>query len=343
MPSVNVRPLQSILCPVELERPSDAALRYAFFLAEAFYASLEVVHARAPTPEAPPDAGTSRASGARAEHSLNERIARKHIEGMIQSVTTAIPGRASVHIVDGGPLSGVLRAALRFRSDLIVVGSHFEANTDWLFGASLDEQIAYAAACAVLSVHEGGQRLTLRVRNILMPVDLQHSQALAVEWSGAFARCFGATVELLSVRSTSPLEAEVDDESMRDGGHETLDDLRDRLRTAGVGVGNTSAGSDAAFERILRRTESGGCDLVVMSAESRNKRMNVTEPSLTASVRRHASIPVLSVRPSGSQPAVALRGRGGESADRELGIPGGSARSGTLRDAAAKSVGIPVA
>jgi nucleotide-binding universal stress UspA family protein len=163
--------------------------------------------------------------------------------------------------------------------------------------------------------------LTLRVRNILMPVDLQRSQALAVEWSGAFARCFGATVELLSVRSTPALDDEADHGSMRDGRHETLDDLRDRLRTAGVGVENAPAGGDAAFERILRRTESGGCDLVVMSAESRNKRMSVTAPSLTASVRRHASIPVLSMRAPGSELAATLRGRGSEIADRELPIP----------------------
>ena len=314
---MTTRPVQSILCPIDIERPSDAALRYAFFLAEAFYASLEVVHARPPTSDPLKSADVGSGARARAQHSMNERFARARLVGLLQRVTTAVPGRASAHVVEGGPVSGTLRSALRFRSDLIVMGSHFEARSDWLFESSLGEQIAYAAACPVLSVHEGGQRMPLLVRNILLPVDFHHPLALATQWTIAFARCFGATVELMSFRSTSQLEGEPDDAPLQAGEPLKLHELRDRLRAAGVGVENATASDDGAFERILRRTESGGCDLVVMGAEPRDKRMSVTKPSLTASIRRHASIPVLSVRPPGSQSAVIGRGLGAESANGE--------------------------
>jgi nucleotide-binding universal stress UspA family protein len=197
------------------------------------------------------------------------------------------------------------------------MGSHFEARSDWLFESSLGEQIAYAAACPVLSVHEGGPRMPLLVRNILLPVDCHRPLALATQWTIAFARCFGATVELMSVPNTSQLEGETGDAPLHDGEPLKLQELRDRLRAAGVGVGNATASDDGAFERIMQRTESGGCDLVVMGAETRDKRMSVTQPSLTASIRRHASIPVLSVRPPGSQSAVTRRGLGAESANRE--------------------------
>jgi nucleotide-binding universal stress UspA family protein len=310
---MTTRPVQSILCPVDIERPSDAALRYAYFLAEAFYASLEVVHARTPTSDPLRSLDVGSGARARAEHSLNERFARGRLVGLLQRVTTAVPGRASAHVVEGGPVSGVLRSALRFRSDLIVMGSHFEARSDWLFESSLGEQIAYAAACPVLSVHEGGERMPLLVRNILLTVDFHNPMALATQWTIAFARCFGATVELLSVRRASHL----DGEPTQVGEPLKLQELRDRLRAAGVSVDSATACDDGAFERILRRTESGACDLVVMGAEPREKRMSVTQPSLTASIRRHASIPVLSVRPPGSQSALIGRGLKAENAHSE--------------------------
>jgi len=302
---MTMRPIQSILCPVDLERPSRTALGYAFFLAEAFYASLEVTCARAALPTLVPGTDSRQEEGGRAANSLNERIARDRLDELLRNVTTAVPGRASAHIVEGEPLSGILRCALQFRSDLIVVGSHFEARPDWHFAATLGEQIAYAAACPAISVHEGGQRRAPRVKHILMPVDFR-SDATAVEWTTLFGRCFDATVELLQVRSMSGLAGE-STQADRDGEHVKLDEVRDRLRASGIRVEETRSGEGTAFERIMKRTESGGCDLVVMAADPRTKTMSVIEPSLAASVRRHASIPILSARPPSSQSTVAWR------------------------------------
>src|SRR6185503_16824631 len=249
----NMRPVESILCPIDIERPSDAALHYAFFLAEAFYAALEVVHAQAPASNLLRGSG----SGALSEHSIYERAARARLEGLLRNVTTAVPGRAAAHVVEGGPVYGVLRSALRFRSDLIVLGSRFEARPGWLFEASLGEQIAYAATCGVLSVHEGGPRVAPRMRKILLPIDAHGHSALAVPWTIEFARCFGATVELLSIGEATHHDGEPDSVSGRSDEPAKLEELRDRLRAAGVGVENAPSGNDGAFERILRRTESG--------------------------------------------------------------------------------------
>jgi nucleotide-binding universal stress UspA family protein len=311
---VTVRPVQSLLCPIDLERPTLDALRYAFFLAEAFYASLEVTGALAPLPDVPVGLGARREDGGPATHSLNERIARGRLETLLRGVTTAVPGRASPHIVEGELLPGVLQCARRFQSDLIVVGSHAEARTDWVFGASLGEQIACVAACPAISVHEGAQPQSMRVKHILVPVD-PRSEVLSFEWTMLFARCFDATVELLYVPSASVLGGEPQHAETRDREQVKLDDLREKLRTSGVRVEDKRDGEGTAFERILQRTESGACDLVVMVAEPRGKKASVTEPSLTAGVRRYVSIPVLSVPPPGSHLTIVPRG-----SERELNL-----------------------
>jgi nucleotide-binding universal stress UspA family protein len=295
-----MRTIENILCPIDVERPSNAALRYAFFLAEAFYASLDVVHARG-TPDLTHAPGLS----ATPKYPKSENLMRE-LGTLLRAVTTSVPGRAAAHVVEGGPLSAILRTALRFQTDLIVVGSRFEASPTWLFGSNVGEQLAYAAACPVLSVPERAPPSPLRVRRILLPVASGRSATLAVQWTAEFARRFGATVELLDVdRDPGPHP------SAEHPGKD-FEELREMLRVAGIGVKEGGSVRSGAFERILERTESSGCDLVVMAAEPRGKRMSVTQPSLTATICRHALIPVLSVR--GAQPGSAVAKLG--SADR---------------------------
>jgi nucleotide-binding universal stress UspA family protein len=316
---MTLRPIQSLLCPIDLERPTLDALAYAFFLAEAFYASLEVISTRTPSTPLPSSTGARRQAADRAVHSLNEHASRGRLEELLRGVTTAVPGRASAHVVDGGPISGVVRCALQFRSDLVVVGSHFEARPDWMFGASHGEQIAHAAPCPTVSLHEGGQRAATRVKHILVPV-ASRSEVLSLEWSTLFARCFDATVELLHVpASPEPHGAHRGD--ARDQRHVTLDALQDTLRVSGVRVDEARDDDGTALERILKRTESGGCDLVVMVEQPDARKMTAAEPSLTARVRRHATIPVLTVRPSGSHLTLVPEGEESETPPAERGMP----------------------
>jgi nucleotide-binding universal stress UspA family protein len=296
-----MRTIENILCPIDVERPSNAALRYSFFLAEAFYASLDVVHARG-TPDLLED---PRFSSVSPRYPKSENLMRE-LGTLLRAVTTSVPGRAAAHVVEGGALSAILRSALRFQSDLIVVGSRFEASPTWLFGSNVGEQLAYAAACPVLSVPERAPPSALRVRRILLPVASGRSATLLVQWTAAFARRFGATVELLNVhRDPGP-------HSGAEHPGAAFEELREMLRVAGIGVENGGSVRGGAFEGILERMESGGCDLVVMAAEPRGKRMSVTQPGLTATICRHALIPVLSVRGADSGSAVARLG----SADR---------------------------
>lgn len=294
---VTMRTIENILCPIDVERPSNAALRYAFFLAEAFYAALDVVHARG-TPDPTEDPGLSSVTH---RYPKSENLMRE-LGTLLRAVTTSVPGRAAAHVVEGGPLSAIIRSALRFQSDLIVVGSRFEASPSWLFGSNVGEQLAYAAACPVLSVPERAPPSALRVRRILLPVTMGHSATLTVHWTAAFARRFGATVELLNVdRDPGPHPTAEDPGA-------ACEELREMLRVAGIGVEDGGSVRVGAFERILERTESTGCDLVVMAAEPRGKRMSVTQPSLTATICRHALIPVLSVRGADSGSTVATLG-----------------------------------
>jgi nucleotide-binding universal stress UspA family protein len=295
-----MRRVQRILCPTGLKRPDYASLRYAFFMAERFHASLDVIHACASSIPAPrmrfahPEP--------RIEQLITDQNLRKRLGDVLRTVTTAVPGRATAHVMDGRPLTAILHAIRRFETDLIVLGCPAQATSSWLFIANVAEQVACAASCAVLSVPER-RDVPLQVRGILLPVDFSPSTAAAVDCAAVFARRFNAPIELLHVRRGSQ-SARSDALECAGAGHAEaqLDDIRDRLRAAGVRLDRATLVDGSAFERIVERTQAEGCDLVVMSTDTRPKNAAMIGPGVLASVRRQAAVPVLSVRTPRSEP-----------------------------------------
>lgn len=307
-----MREVHRILCPTELERPAYTPLRYAFFVAERFHASLDVIHARSSPMKAPRMRFAY--SESRIAQLITDQSVRKRLDDVVRAIITAVPGRAAAHIVDGQPLAAVLGSVRRFESDLIVVGSRVDAKPRRLLVANFAEQVAYTVACAVLSVPEGNSDCALRVRRILVPVDFSSSTAAAIDGAAVFARRFDAPVELLHVRgsSASHAEDEISDSHAEDEisrlprlgrAKAQLEELQDQLRTAGVAVACATLVDGAPFERILERIRVNECDLVVMSTDSCRKTVGVICPGVLASVRRCAPVPVLSLRGPHFEPA----------------------------------------
>lgn len=289
--------VREILIATDIERPARAALRCAFFFAEQFHASLRVVHAWSPS-EVPSrkDAGASRR---RHESALSEQHLRERLNVIVGEVPTAAPGCATTEIADGPAAAAVLACAHRDKSDLILLGSTLSTAPVFSAGHTIAEQLTREARCPVMSVPHAVNR-PLRCQRIVLPLG-GCAMASAVEWAALFARRFSAVVELLDVRAGCESSVARDRSEL---------DVEDAFRAAGVAVEHSGDDRDGDLtERVLRRIDRGGCDLVVMDTQ-----WSDAGDRAVAGVRRCGDTLVLSLRGEATNGLFATRGLRGERA-----------------------------
>jgi nucleotide-binding universal stress UspA family protein len=295
-----MRSLNRVLCPTEIERPADVPLRYASFVAERFGAALDVIHVRAPDP-ATHGLVFHTPAQARAFHVISDHERHAQLQRVLRDLGGVLPRNTAAHVVDGPPLTGIARSIDRLTSDLIVMDASVPADSGSQFLATLAEQIAQTAPCAVLTVDESSTAPPLRLRRILLPIDFSPATPIALGWAAAFARRFDASIELLHVRqaATPELTAEQYLECFSPRGSACrasalLERLETWLSEWGAEVADRTVTDGSPFERILERLER--TDLVVMSTDTIPSNDGMIGSGVLASVRRRASIPVLSIR-----------------------------------------------
>jgi nucleotide-binding universal stress UspA family protein len=277
--------IRKLLCPTEIERPARSALRYSFFIADGFHAALDVIHAAGSEPRRDvPTINEQPPAQLRRESTLCQQL-----EAIVRAVPTATPGRANTHVMDGGLAVATLAFCASHGSDLILLESELEP--DWSLTMSdvrgpIDD-IAHRASCPVLTIPKKAASPAPRIARVLFPVGSASSADGALQLAAAFAQKFGATVELLRIRDPG-LNADVLPESC-------FWEIQDGLRLAGVPVEHSAREGSDATDCILSRIDAGGCDLVVMGAQSRGSAAEDRAGTI-AKVRRKSWIPVLSLR-----------------------------------------------
>ncbi len=295
-----MRSLNRVLCPTEIERPADVPLRYASYVAERFDAALDVIHVRAPDPAAHRLVFHTPAQ-ARAFHVISDQERDAQLQRVLRGLSGVLPRNTAAHVVDGPPLTGIARSIDRLLSDLIVMDARAPSDSASQFLATLAEQVAEIAPCAVLTVDESSTAPAPRLRRILLPVDFSPATPIALGWAAAFARRFDASIELLHVRQAATPELSAEQYlkcfSPRDGACRAsalLERLETWLTDWGAEVTERTVTDGSPFERILERLDR--TDLVVMSTDTIPNNDGMIGAGVLASVRRRASIPVLSIR-----------------------------------------------
>jgi nucleotide-binding universal stress UspA family protein len=273
--------VREIMCATDVERPSYAGLRYAFFLADQLQCSLQVVHACPETESVRPN--TYQSGAQRLEHVHATHRLRARLEVLVREVPTGSSGRATTHVVDGKLAEALLAHAERQRPALIVLGA--AAKDSASPGESLAQRLTRQASCPILTVPAREPGPSPRVKRILVVLPPTPSVGLTVEWTAFWARHFGAVVELL-YREGSQLNS-VGNEAM------CRHEVEEKLRRAGVGVDSTFVEADATLTaRVVDCAENGRCDLVIVNAALRDE----SDRHVVASIRGAAPLPVLSVR-----------------------------------------------
>lgn len=275
--------IERILCPIDPESPAYSALKYSFALAERFHASIDVVHAWSPE--------RVRWFSSSPDSAVSEQRLRARLQNTLNTVPSAIPGRATARIIQGEPLEALLSHSKRTRCDLLVVGSPRVRCDEIVVRSGTGEAVAHHASCAVLSTREAGASSSpLSIRRILLAVDFSSTTELALDWTTALVRRFDARLQLVHVRQGAQFAR------MEHGPEERLSEIGHRLGRQGVQVELSGVCEGTVAESVLERAASSDCDLIVLGAHVRPGRLDDAIHGVVADVRRRSRIPVLSVR-----------------------------------------------
>jgi nucleotide-binding universal stress UspA family protein len=200
----------------------------------------------------------------------------------------------------GRPEDEVLRVAREYEADLIVVGSHRERTGFWNRFGSTAERILGGSTVPVLVVH-GAPRTVPRL--VLAAIDDSATGRKVINGTQALAQRLGASGKVLHVLPPNmpyqlSLAGEVvvhDDqyveaerelvESARAWLAERVEDVPTRLEPT-VLLGDTP-------EAILREARLSGADLLVLGRERKGRIRRHLLGSVTGTVIRGASCPVL--------------------------------------------------
>jgi nucleotide-binding universal stress UspA family protein len=142
--------LQKVLVPTDFSDASACALRYGRALAEAFGASLHVLHvvenlvAHAWTAEV----------YVTALPGLLEEVEREAIDRLSRLLTPSERAalRAELAVAGGSPFLEIIRYARAHQIDLIVMGTHGRGPVEHMLLGSVAEKVVRKAGCPVLTV-----------------------------------------------------------------------------------------------------------------------------------------------------------------------------------------------
>ena len=300
--------VRRILCPTDFSIFSARALRHAIALAQRFDARLHVVHVL------PPLYPTSGASFYFPAPILAGPELRQGVEDeMRRFVAPADEARVPLEtqVRDGQPWREIEAVAGELPADLVVMGTHGTGGFERFLLGSVTEKVLRRLPCPVLTVcHEEGQTWESPglVRRILCATDLAESSPRTIAYARALALKYDAPVSLLHVvemATDSPFapmlghmeHARLQAELMRLAREKLAQAVAegaaapDPVVEARVSVGRAS-------EEILKIATEQRADLIVMGTQGSGPLGRMLFGSTAHQVVRHATCPVLTVRPA---------------------------------------------
>jgi universal stress protein A len=144
--------IAQILVPVDFSPHSDYALSYAAGLAASLRASVRLVHVLEPIPPMAVGEGLylvdieAMEAGVTADAELRMSERRARVAALGVAVTS--------DVLTGHPAPVIVNVARRWRSDLIVMGTHGRTGLAHMFIGGIAETVTRLAPCPVLTVRD---------------------------------------------------------------------------------------------------------------------------------------------------------------------------------------------
>lgn len=148
----------------------------------------------------------------------------------------------------------------------------------------------------------------MQIRSILLPTDFSDCGNYALSYAASLARTFGASIICVHVVEpmvptvgysgmTEPLPIADITDQLEHSAERELPKLAEREEVAGLEVEEVIVHGEAASE-IVRVAKERNVDLIVVSSHGRTGLGRILFGSTAEAVVRHASCPVLVVKPS---------------------------------------------
>ncbi len=231
---------------------------------------------------------------------VNE-FARAQVKELVAKYFDGHPGsRKAYEIVEGLPLTEVLRLARQKQIDLVLTGQSIDQQVNVM----LPVKIARKAPCSVLIVPEG---FGLQIKNILVPVDFSEICVEALDVATVLAsdlevvgisllHVYRVPVGYYKTGKTYETFGEIMKKHARKHYREFIDrcDLRGVTATPLFRLGHDPA------KTINKVVYDQGIDLVVIGARGRSNDAAALLGSVTERVIRSARIPLMVVKKKGS-------------------------------------------
>jgi nucleotide-binding universal stress UspA family protein len=148
----------------------------------------------------------------------------------------------------------------------------------------------------------------MRIRSILLPTDFSECGNYALSYAVSLARTFGASIICVHVIEpmvptvgysgmTEPLPIADISDQLEDSAERELPKIAECEECAGLDIEEVIVHGEAASE-IVRVAKDRKVDLIVLSSHGRTGLGRILFGSTAEAVVRHASCPVLVVKPS---------------------------------------------
>lgn len=195
---------------------------------------------------------------------------------------------------EGGIAESIVRAAGDLRASLIALSTHGRGGVDrWFFGGVAEKVLRGSPVPVLLmrSFPSGPRGLPLPARDVpfrrlLVPVDGSKTSGQVIPAAAAFAALFEAKVDVLTVaEGESELEA-----------REEAEKAVARFEERGAKARALTTSGDPAV-KILDVAEEQKADLIAMATHGWTGMTRWMLGSVTEKVLRHATLPMLVVRP----------------------------------------------
>lgn len=219
----------------------------------------------------------------------------------LQLPTVSVSG----HQLIGTASVQICEAAMKYRVDLIVLGTHGRTGLDHILLGSTAERVLTMASCPVLTVRapKGGaegrhHKAPMTFEQVLVPVDFSDCSLDALEYGIQIAKDFGATLSLLHVLEPVAYDDAhtlVQQDRLRSKLDLQFKPYVDVIRSAGISVRQEIRGG-VPVDTILDWAGAKDCDLIVMGTHGRRGISHVMRGSVAEGVLRRAPCPVLAVR-----------------------------------------------
>ena len=188
-------------------------------------------------------------------------------------------------VVEGEPVTAVLKTAQEFEADLIVMGTHSRGKIESLLLGSVAEGVLREASCPVLTISPQVKISAddeVSIKRILCPVNMTDVAREALEYATFLAGSFSS--ELLVVKV---VEGENEEEHLK-----TLCEWIPTESRARCDIKELVVRGDVV-EQIVKLSEENKADLIVLGADHKFFKDKTVISATTANVTRNAPCPVL--------------------------------------------------